>query len=395
MRITIVNRYFWPESVLVNDISRWLAARGHDVEVLTGQPDYNPEVDFSDHRGHEIWNGVRIRRILSFRSTGRGMLRNFISLLYVATTSVILLFGPRRDVVWLTSIPPIVQPLLMRIVTGIRGTKLLYFPQDIYPEIAVSSELMREGIVASVLRALDSWVIRKADRVVTISHDMARHLKSRSGLAKEPTVIRSFAPVEKERPDRNSSTSDLPVRFVFAGNIGRFQNLDSLISAFALVSPKLAVLDVLGNGREKARLQALVQDSGIQTVRFHDFVPVEQAFEFVSRCQIGVVSLRPGIFKFAFPAKTYTYVGAGLPIFAIVERESELARLVEERDIGIAVSWDQNANAIAEAIAEMAQNYDRFLGNLYKKTDDLYLPDLARQQWIDVIESMSPDRDQR
>jgi colanic acid biosynthesis glycosyl transferase WcaI len=392
MRIAIVNRYFWPESVLVNDISRWLAESGHDIEVLTGQPDYNPEVNFSQHTGNETWNGVYIRRISPVRSAGRGVMRNLGSLLYVVQCSLIILFGKKWDVVWLTSIPPIVQPLLIRVVTAVRGTKLVYFPQDIYPEIAVSSDLLSEGFLSRLLCAVDSWVIRHSDRVVTISHDMADYLKSRCNLDKAPVVIRSFSPVQKPRPPMQSETPDRPLRFVFAGNIGRFQNLDALVEAFAKVNSNDAVLEFLGNGRERSRLEKLVRDRGITSIRFHDFLPVEQAFGFVAHCHIGVISLRPGIFRYAFPAKTYTYIGAGLPLLVFVETASELSRIVRERGIGVAVSWDESVVSIVSQITDLMENYRSYQMRVYKNTDDLYLTKHAQQQWLDVFEDLAADR---
>lgn len=385
MRITIINRYFWPESVLVNDIARWLTEDGHDVEVLTGQPDYNPEVDFSNHAGNEIWNRVRIRRVVGMKSSGRGMARNLISLWYVLVCASILLFGRRRDCVWLTSIPPVVQPFIIRFVTAVRGTKMIYFPQDIYPEIAVASELMNDSFAAKILQAVDSWVIRKADTVVTISHDMADHLHRRAGLRHKPAVIRSFSPVEEPRPPIDARAPNSPLRFVFAGNIGRFQNLDGLVDAFADIDPNVAILDLLGDGREKARLQAMVSSKGVSNVRFHPFLPVEDAMRFVAQSDVGVVSLRPGIFRYAFPAKTYTYIGAGLPLLTFIEGESELARLVAERGIGLNVAWNEDKHAIKAAIENMAENYALYREKLYANTDDLYLPGLARKSWLEMF----------
>ena len=40
LRILIVTQYFWPENFRVNDLVAELAARGHEVTVLTGIPNY-------------------------------------------------------------------------------------------------------------------------------------------------------------------------------------------------------------------------------------------------------------------------------------------------------------------------------------------------------------------
>ena len=387
MRVTIVNRYFHPESVLVNDISRWLAADGHKVTVLTGQPDYNPEAKLGTHPKRETWFGVNIRRISVFRDTGRGFLRNINSLLFILLAAGRVLLGPKTDAVWSTSIPPIVQPLLLRLASRLRGAKFVYFPQDIYPEIASATGMMRSGWLEKILRKVDAWVLTNSDTVVTISGDMLDVIRERGGNPPSLSVIRSFSPVEQPRPEPEQKPEG-PLRFVFAGNIGRFQNLDALLDAFATIDPKRAVLELLGDGREKARLQRRVLEENIETVRFHDFLPVEEAFDFTAACQIGVVSLTPNIYRYAFPAKFYTYIGAGLPMLVLVERESELAKIVLERDIGAVVGRNEEAEAAGSAINRLIDQYEKFQKNLYDQTDDLYLPEKAREKWVRLFRTL-------
>ena len=45
MKILIFNQYFWPENFRINEIACALKSRGHEVEVMTGKPNY-PEGKF-------------------------------------------------------------------------------------------------------------------------------------------------------------------------------------------------------------------------------------------------------------------------------------------------------------------------------------------------------------
>ena len=40
LRVLVVSQYFWPENFRVNDLCVELVARGHEVTVLTGLPNY-------------------------------------------------------------------------------------------------------------------------------------------------------------------------------------------------------------------------------------------------------------------------------------------------------------------------------------------------------------------
>ena len=40
MKILVVSQYFWPEEFRINDICEGFIQQGHEVEVLTGIPNY-------------------------------------------------------------------------------------------------------------------------------------------------------------------------------------------------------------------------------------------------------------------------------------------------------------------------------------------------------------------
>lgn len=40
VNILLVSQYFWPETFIINDLDKTLAAQGHQVQVFTGKPTY-------------------------------------------------------------------------------------------------------------------------------------------------------------------------------------------------------------------------------------------------------------------------------------------------------------------------------------------------------------------
>jgi colanic acid biosynthesis glycosyl transferase WcaI len=40
MKVLIVTQYFWPENFKINEVAIYLKSKGHEVTVLTGQPNY-------------------------------------------------------------------------------------------------------------------------------------------------------------------------------------------------------------------------------------------------------------------------------------------------------------------------------------------------------------------
>jgi colanic acid biosynthesis glycosyl transferase WcaI len=384
VRITIVYRYFWPETFLPNDIAKWLAAAGHDVEVITGQPSYNPEANLPKQPWREEWNGVRISRVPLFGERKRGIARFVNSGLFIAIAALLILFGRKRDIVWTTSIPPVLQPFVIRLASWLRGARFIYFLQDIYPEIGLHMNMLKEGALSRLLRSIDTWTLNRSDVVVTLSEDMAAVVRARGATPKQLVLINNFAAVTSE--PAGSRTRSGPVRFVFAGNIGRFQHLEELVEAFASIDPAVAVLELLGEGRAKAGLQKIVEERAIGTVRFHKALPVADAFDFMRACDIGVVSLTPGLFRYAYPSKTFTYLAAGLPLLALVEEDSELARETRARDIGLAVDWGAPAHKLTKAIYELVSWPAEKRDAVRDRSRELFDPRVARAKWLELFQ---------
>jgi colanic acid biosynthesis glycosyl transferase WcaI len=386
VRITIVYRYFWPEAFLPNDIARWLAAAGHDVEVITGQPSYNPESKLPRRPWREEWNGVRIRRVPLFGEKNRGIARHVNSALFIAIAALLVLFGRKRDVIWTTSIPPVMQPFAIRLAAWARGAKFVYYLQDIYPEIGLYMNMLREGLLSRLLRSLDSWTLDRSDAVVTLSEDMAGAVRARGVVPKRLVIINNFAAITGESAQRPPRSG--PARFVFAGNIGRFQHLEKLVETFASIDPAAAVLDFLGEGRAKAGLQRVASERGIASVRFHSALPVAAAFEFIRECDVGVVSLTPGLLRYAYPSKTFTYIAAGLPLLALVDSDSELARETRARHIGLTVDWGEPVTRRIQAIHELASWPAEKRDAVRERSRELFDPEIARAKWLALFQDL-------
>jgi len=387
-RIVIVNRYFWPETFLVNYISQWLVNDGYQVTVKTGQPDYNPDANIPKQPRKQNWNGVDIERVSMIRDRSRGLARDLNTQLFTLIVAVQVLFSKNVDSVWCTTIPPVLQPWLLRLVTKVRRIKFVYFVQDIHPEILVSSKILKPGLISKILRRMDNYTLRNADRVVTISNDMRALLLSFGTNPTKCSIIKSFSTEVMNNSVSELSREIKPVVFVFAGNLGQFQNLDALVDVFSLCDPNLIRLKLLGNGREKSRLQAKVKKHKISNIEFYDVLPANEAFEFVCGCDIGIVTLSKDVYKFAFPAKTYTYLGAGLPILGFVEEHSELSELVTSRKVGRCVSWEASQDILINTVMDIADNHRTYKENVKADTGDLWKQERGKQEWLELFNNL-------
>lgn len=400
MRILIAYRYFAPDTPpyasMLSEMTRWFSEAGHDVEMVTAQPSYKPSANIPKQAWREQHGNLQIRRLWLFPEKGMGLAKIINSALFILRAFFIILFGPKRDLIWTATMPPVLQAYMLSAAARIRGAQFLYHMQDIHPEIShVVDGEMRQGFLFKILRRLDIKSLRRAKCAVVLSPDMADILVERGVDAETPRVIRNFALGDEEAdellaqktagPEENG-----PLKFVFAGNVGLYQNLERLVAAFARLDPKQLELVIVGEGRAKPGLQKMVADRSIANVFFRDHMSEQQVFSFLCEQHVGLVSLSPGLYKYAFPSKIWTYMAADLPMLAMVEGNSDLAGFLSSNALGMHVSWDADEAALADivsAVSAKVRAHELRPG----QHKNLYHREAARKSWLELLEEIDPD----
>jgi glycosyltransferase involved in cell wall biosynthesis len=258
-----------------------------------------------------------------------------------------ILRGPAYDVVMCSTAPPVLLAAAVSWASRRRGAAFVYHCMDIHPEIGVISGEFRNSWVRRALTALDRAACRRAAVVVVLSNDMRNALLRREpSLADRIVVINNF-----DLPDFGAATepSPLPVaperlRVVFTGNLGRFQHLETIVSAVLEADGLDDVeLVLMGEGAAKAGLVRRVDDAPAARrvrVRFVGHGSPAMARALAETADLGLVSLTPGVISYAYPSKTATYLAASLPVLLAVEEDSELARTMVDRGVGVVLPLD-------------------------------------------------------
>jgi len=397
MKITIFYRYCWPDTApyasILNEITKWFYEAGHDVDVITAQPGYKPKANIPKQAWRETVNGgVKIRRLLLFKENGMRAVKAVNYALYIIRCFFIVLLGPRRDAVMAGTTPPVIQAWLLSLAAKLRGSKFIYHMQDIHPEITSFKDgVMVKGPLFNLMQKMDTKALNRSDEIVVIGHDMAKIISRRGVEASKISVINNFTTIGDKKDDslkRGIQTENSPVRFIFAGNIGKFQNLESLVSVFSQLDPAKVRLVLVGEGRAKKDLIDMVKTQNIKTVEFHDYMSQSDAFKFLFKHDIGLVSLLPGLYQYAFPSKIWTYLAADLPMLAMVEDESEMATFLSSNNFGESVNWTSSPQDIAETVMTMAEKVKR---NAYTvpQRKHLFQSSVIKQNWIDLLDKAS------
>jgi len=403
MRVLIIHRYFWPDSppygwMLRAIAGRWAIDR-HDVTVLTSQPSYNKNVRADRCSSREALDGFTVRRVSLLPETKKNfVLRAMNLLLFMTRISAHVLSQRRRyDVVMAATTPPVMVAWIASLAAKLRGSQFIYHCQDIHPELLRYAGLLSNRTAYSALRAIDTSTVNRACRTVVLSTDMQETLEARDKIARPDfTVINNFTVPEYTA----TRVADIPeatkaegkFRVVFAGNLGYFQGLESVVDAAAMLADQEEIEFVfLGDGAAKPSLIARAGDLVGRNLRFLGYRPQHEAEAFVRGADLSVITLGPEIYRAAFPSKTMTYTKMGSPILAIVEPESELAKLIQERGLGY-VAPPGDVAAIVSSVSEAATDDARIAEMRHRSRiacEALFSEASCLERWSQLLEQLA------
>lgn len=371
MKILLLTMYFAPDiaanAVIMTELAEELAARGHQITVVTSVPHYADNtldqrfrrklVQQSEH------NGVRVLRTYVYASSQKHRfvvrLLNYLSFNVLSTLAGLI--SGRHDVILAPS-PPLTIGLSAWIIGCIRRTPYVYNVQDIYPDVAIKLGALKNPLIIALSRRLERFVYRGARRVAVLSIGFRANLLSKGVPEQKLAVIPNFVDVDFVRPlPRDNDFSrrlDLRKRFVvlYAGNIGYSQNLEHLLEAAATLRnlPDLVTL-IVGNGSRKPYFQSLAREMCLENVTFLPFQAREDVPSLYATADVCVVTLRRGIAGDSVPSKVYTIMASGRPIVAAVDRGSDAWNLVNEARCGLSVEPERPAD-LAAAIRQLYDN---------------------------------------
>ena len=362
MKILLTHRYFWPDTppyaAILRSIGNGLADAGHDVSVFASVPSYRKKVN-SPRR--ETLDKLKVFRCWVLNENKAAMPVRVLNVIIYCLALFHAVLRQRPDIVTASTFPPVLAPWSASLAARLTGAKFIYHIMDIHPEVSrYSGGRMGKGFLARLMTWLDNKTLRRSSAIVVLSEDMADTLRNR-GLGDLPIHISNNFLLEdfedQPKDDLPSAPNKEKIQIIFAGNFGRFQDLPLLTEGIALClenHPEVELL-LLGNGAEEARLKARWINH--PQITFLPFVPFAEAKRIISAADIGLVSIAPDIFRVSYPSKMLTYLGLGLPVLALVEPESHLAKAIETANLGV-VPDERTPKAIATALETLLENLD-------------------------------------
>lgn len=326
MRVTMASRVFAPEPAAaafrLSALARELAARGHDVVVVTSR----------SRRGasDDARRGYRVRRAPVIRDRS-GAVRGYIPYLSFDLPLFFRLVFSRRPHVYVVEPPP-TTGLVVRVVAALQRRPFVYYAADVLADAAEGAG--SPAAVVGVVRALERHCWRSADAVLAVSTTVKSRLVELGVSESRITIVGNGVDTDVFRPHGEAVARTEPY-VLYAGTASEVHGAGVFVEA--MVHVPTGSLVFLGGGTDLPRLAARAREIAPGRVEFLPTVPAAEAAAWFRGAALAVASVRPsGHYDFAFPTKLYAAAACGAPILfcgpgpgAEFARESPIGEVVE------------------------------------------------------------------
>lgn len=367
MRLLVVSQYFWPETFRINDLVGELAARGHEVVVLTGEPNYpegkvlpayrqNPRL-FSHHAGAPILRVPVLPR-------GQGSMRLVLNYLSFVVSASLL--GPWRlrgrsfDAILVFQTSPITAALPAIALRRLKRAPLLMWVLDLWPETLEAVGVVRSPRILALIGKLVAFIYRRCDRILAQSRAFFENIAHWAGSDTRIRYFPGWAEAIFEREMQHVEPAPELAAFrggfnvMFAGNIGEAQDFPAVLDAAERLRDRRDIRWlIVGDGRAADNVRAEIQRRSLgDRIVMLGRHSIERMPSFFRSADALLVSLKAEpIFGMTIPGKVQSYLAAGIPVLGMLDGEG--ARIIRESGAGL-VAPAGNGAALAQCVSEMA-----------------------------------------
>jgi glycosyltransferase involved in cell wall biosynthesis len=347
LRILLINQSFVPDrggsGQLLGDLVEALRAKGAEITVVTAPPTYTDE-DLQWVR-REVRPGLEVRRVGPARFRGRKSITNrlagYLGFMWAAFWEVDRLTRERQfDVITTASNPPVVGALGAW-YSGRRHIPFVYMLHDLHPDSLLSmGNFTLPAWAVRTWKSLNRYVFDRARLIVAVGPVMKERLVRKNVPSTKVKVIHQwahpeFSPVPGALEARHRlGIAERDMVVLYFGNMGPAHNLDWLLTAVESLDSDSVTLVFIGDGVKRADLERQAREARLPRVHFLPYQTGEAFLQVAALADLGVVTLKPGLEGLGVPSKTYSILALGRPVLAIMPRQADVARLVEEYQCG-------------------------------------------------------------
>ena len=411
-KILIHTLIFSPDGVstayLYNDIALAFQKRGWDVVVLSTTPHFNvvEEQLVEQPLKWGVWGlykkssfkGIPVYHVpqKKFKST----LLRLVGFVYWHIVSFLMaLFMKNIDVI-LSPSPPLTIGRLNNWLGRLKGCKVVYNVQEIYPDILNKP---KTSLVHKVLSKMEYKVYNKSAAVTTIDQVFYETIVDRFEDKSKLHIIPNFVDtdlyrsgVSTEGLDKSLFPETDSIKLLYAGNIGFAQDWEPLVKLAEKTRGEKIEYFLIGEGVKKIWVEEQKEALGLDNLHVLPYQPRHLMPSILAYSDLQYIFMTPEMEGMGFPSKVYTIMACGRPLMVCSGENTPIvnflkpvgcAKLVTSHDLeqktDEMVKWLRSVNR--EKLREMGSKGEAVINAEYTK-------DIVTTKYVDLCDLLMEQR---
>ena len=407
-KILIHTLIFSPDGVstayLYNDIALAFQKNGWDVVVLSTTPHFNVVEEQLAEQPMKwgVWGlykkssfkGISVYHVpqKKFKST----LLRLVGFVYWHIVSFLMaLFMKDIDVI-LSPSPPLTIGRLNNWLGKLKGCKVVYNVQEIYPDILNKPET---SLVHRYLRSMERKVYNQSDAVTTIDQVFYDTIVDRFEDQSKLHIIPNF--VDTDLYKSGVSTAELDtslfpendnIKLLYAGNIGWAQDWKPLVKLAEKTRNLPVEYFLIGMGKMRSWVEEQKQTLGLDKLHILDYQPRHLMPAILAYSDLQYIFMTPESEGMGFPSKVYTIMACGRPLLVCSGENTPIvnflkpigcAKLITDHDL------DCKTDEMTQWLAGMTREKLREMGakgEAIVKAE--YAKEIVTNKYVELVNSL-------
>lgn len=375
MKLTIFSQHFWPENFRINDLADKLKSIGFKVNVFTAKPNYPEGIIPAKYKSFfPIKDNFKGIDIIRFPIVQRGnanflsLTMNYISFIVSATFFSFFYKKKFGNFFFVYATSPILQAIPVVILRKLFNIKLVLWVQDLWPYNLSDTGYIKNLFFLKIIDCLVNQIYDSSDLILCQSEAFSKVIKKKTNskikILHNPSNYNfNFRPKQKK----------LFFDIYYTGNLGRGQNFDNILKAFA--SKKVSNLNIrliiFGSGKNFHEMKKKIKKINSKNIILKKAVSPERLKKIMFHADCFILKLNNGIgLSKTIPAKFQTYLSFGKPVISI--NNGAVTQIIKKYKIGL-YSRTEKTKELINILLKSKKLSNNQLNRIAKNCEKLFM----------------------
>lgn len=390
-KILIVSQHYYPENFRITNIAETLVKEGNSVTVLTGYPNYPEGNIYKGYKGknkkthkNEIINGVHVIRCYEHPRK-----HNFIDL-FLNYYSICLSMKHKAkklkekyDYVLINQTSPVMVGWAGITYGKKHNVKTYLYCYDLWPDSLAAGGIKKDSLIYKYYYKVSNKIYKNVDKIMVTSKNFIDYFINFHKI--EASKI-EYLPQYCEDLFANIKSKDTKeYNYVFAGNVGKVQSVETIIKAANLIKDDDSIkIHIVGDGSNLENCKELVKQYNLTNVIFYGKKPIEEMPKYYAFANAMLVTLsKNDIISKTLPGKVQSYMCAGKPIIAAIDGETQT--IISEANCGMCCAAEDYEN-LAKILIEFKNKNQTELSN---NSRNYYINNFSKKMFFERLNNIT------